>query len=78
MRITNYEKRIEQNRRRTEIVSKSTRRSYNVRNIKKFYDEPILRKELGAAARTHALSTFAVREHAERVQAVYDTFLLAD
>lgn len=43
--------------------------------IKKFHDEPLLREELGAAARAHALSTFAVKRHVEGVQAVYERFL---
>lgn len=45
------------------------------RAIKKFYDQPILRKELGAAAREHALSAFAVKRHVNEIQAVYDRFL---
>lgn len=43
--------------------------------IKKFYDQPLLRQALGAAAREHALATFAVERHAAQVQAVYDRFL---
>lgn len=43
--------------------------------IMRFRDKPMLREELGAAARRHALATFAVKEHAERVQAVYDALM---
>ena len=37
--------------------------------------DPALGKRLGAAARQHALQTFAVRTHANRVQAIFDDVL---
>jgi glycosyltransferase involved in cell wall biosynthesis len=37
--------------------------------------DPALGKRLGAAARRHALQTFAVRTHAARVQAIFDEVL---
>ena len=37
--------------------------------------DPALGRRLGAAARQHALQTFAVRTHADRVQAIFDDVL---
>ncbi len=45
------------------------------RCIRRLHDDPELGLRLGAAAREHALATFAVETHAERVQAVYDRLL---
>ena len=43
--------------------------------ILRLAEEPDLGPRLGQAARQHALATFAVATHAERVQAVYDQVL---
>lgn len=37
--------------------------------------DPALGERLGAAARQHALQTFAIRTHADRVQAIFDNVL---
>lgn len=44
-------------------------------NLIRLASDPDLSVRLGAAARTHALSTFAVATHAERIQALYDSML---
>ena len=43
--------------------------------IERYYKDNELRKTLGKNARQHALKTFAVETHAEKVQAVYDKLL---
>lgn len=43
--------------------------------ILKFHDNPELRKSLGANARIDALKTFAVQNHVNQVQAVYERLL---
>ncbi|WP_404355935.1 glycosyltransferase family 4 protein [Methylotuvimicrobium sp. KM1] len=43
--------------------------------IERYYKDNELRKALGKNAREHALLTFAVETHAEKVQAVYDKLL---
>jgi glycosyltransferase involved in cell wall biosynthesis len=43
--------------------------------IVRLAEDATLGARLGAAARQHALATFAVATHAERVQAVYDQLL---
>lgn len=43
--------------------------------ICRFHADPNLRRGLGAAARVKALRTFAVQEHVERVQSIYERLL---
>jgi glycosyltransferase involved in cell wall biosynthesis len=43
--------------------------------IERYFKDIELRKTLGENARQHALKTFAVETHAEKVQAVYDNLL---
>jgi glycosyltransferase involved in cell wall biosynthesis len=43
--------------------------------IEQFYRSETLRTQLGANARAHALKTFAVRTHVERIQAIYQHLL---
>ncbi|MBS3800847.1 MAG: glycosyltransferase family 4 protein, partial [Thioalkalivibrio sp.] len=43
--------------------------------VAEFHDNPETGARIGAAAREHALATFHVRTHAEKVQAIYDRLL---
>lgn len=43
--------------------------------VAEFHDNPETGARIGAAARAHALATFHVRTHAEKVQAIYDRLL---
>ena len=45
------------------------------KNINRFYDDPQFRKRMGNAARIKALATFAIEEHVQHVQHVYNESL---
>lgn len=43
--------------------------------ILRFREHPDLAKELGAAARAHALMTFSISEHARKIQLIYEQLI---